>query len=62
MTNWLVVKRCCGRRGSTTWKQARLRDLVAEHGEVLHRDRWREGVYERAVKEAKAVVTGDLLL
>ena len=35
-------------------KQARLRDLVAEHGEVLHRD--------RAVKEAKAVVTGDLLL
>lgn len=43
-------------------KQARLRDLVAEHGEVLHRDRWREGVYERAVKEAKAVVTGDLLL
>ena len=40
-------------------KQAR---LVAEHGEVLHRDRWREGVYERAVKEAKAVVTGDLLL
>ena len=43
-------------------KQARLRDLVAEHGEVLRRDRWREGVYERAVKEAKAVVTGDLLL
>ena len=43
-------------------KQARRRDLVAEHGEVLHRDRWREGVYERAVKEAKAVVTGDLLL
>jgi len=43
-------------------KQARLRGLVSEHGEVLHRDRWRESIYERAVKEAWGVVPGDPVL